>query len=231
MQGSTKVEVPRGYEKRCPTCHAVAAIDQSQCLGCGRQFRTQFVSADPPKPAAAEKTMAVPQGWVPPPDTMTAPYHRRDVVNDSSFVMDECRRQYKLANLFIVIGCWLSPTLALILLAVYGVTQKGVIRRRIAETGTDAAAWAAPLDRWLLLAVFAPVIALIASFAMVALFGTAMIGCRGNTSAVSSARSAPEYTAVQQQQAAVQARYRADMDRQLEIIRNAPTPPPPLPYR
>ena len=230
MPEDTSVHVPRGYEKRCPTCHAVAAIDQSQCNGCGRRFRTQFVAADPPKPAATEKTMAVPQGWVPPPYTPTAPYHQRDAPDASSFVLDECRRQYKLANLYIVIGCWLSPTLLLILLSVYGVTQKGTIRRRIAETGTDAASWAAPLDRWLLLAIFAPVIALVASFVLVLLFGTAMIGCRGNApvSVDTPARMGSGSITASEQYNAVQSRYRGESALQYEITRNAP---PPLPYQ
>ena len=82
MPENKAVLVPRGYEKRCPTCHAIAQIDQAQCQGCGRQFRTQFVAPDPP-PARDEKTMAVPRGWVPPPDTPLALYHQPVVVRSN----------------------------------------------------------------------------------------------------------------------------------------------------
>ena len=63
--------------KRCPECGRVAALQASECLDCGHQFRTRFEVPE-------DRTQAFDAVLLPrPPQKLTAPTRRREVAPPS----------------------------------------------------------------------------------------------------------------------------------------------------
>lgn len=126
--------------KICPQCRTHAELSAPVCAKCGRIYKTQFAQPD-----------QMTQVFSPPQPVQASPHYPQSPLvagGSNSYLLDECARQYRQMNLWIILSIvgFFTGLFAIVAFGYSHFIGKPAIRRRVAEMGVNPVAWAAPMD-------------------------------------------------------------------------------------